>query len=834
MVPGAMHQSPSIKSYPSLPAVLAVLICACFAPAGVHAKVPDFTKGEKLDPNHQKKKMQDRTMGPTGLWGQVYSQEMKKGASRDARQWLVTKIEPGSPADGKIKIGDVVLGTSGKDFDADARKLLAAAIQKAEQTDGNLSLKIWREGKTFDQTLKLKVMGAFDESSPFNCAYTDAVIEQMITHALTMKLPPEQRVTGDQYPFMPSMSALGMLAAGDKRLLPKIQAFAHHLCLDEKTGEPIKFEVSSEGKRVWHTSYRLIFLAEYFLATRDDTVLPAIQTLGIGAAKGQSGVGSYGHRFSSRTEDGGYHGPLEGYGAINNASLSMLTGIVLASKCGIEDPEITAAIARGKRFFDFFVEYGGIPYGDHWAGTDYFENNGTSGISAIAYGLMGDDRGQRFYSSMAVAASPTGREEGHQGCYWSYLWSNLGAARAGEKGLNASFLETLFLHTLERGWDGQVIDQSDIGPTKYSQGRGDVTGERLLMMSLGRKNLHFTGKEMQVERPLDGQALDDALEAGRLIYNPELRKNLPEESIFRLLRHELPAARITAAKAMQEQKLDRVDRLIEMLNDPDRYARYGACNGLAYAGWNSEKAVDAILERIVKDDDILFRHFAVDALSSGKNQGFGLHGAAGKSVPVLLKLASGEVPNDPRGHLCWQIAEALFYHATSLFGGYSPKNAEEEKLLVKSVEQFLLNENGRARSAVPLKDLTKEQLDELWKGIFEATRNNAPSGIMFSKGVRMSGMAVMAQHRIKEGLDLMIELSETRIERTEENAWVPWFAETMFAVLPLYGQDALPVIEVIEKWPVLTGRGKKLGEQLPDLKKQIQNSPKYDLVSFKD
>jgi hypothetical protein len=105
---------------------------------------------------------------------------------------------------------------------------------------------------------------------------------------------------------------------------------------------------------------------------------------------------------------------------------------------------------------------------------------------------------------------------------------------------------------------------------------------------------------------------------------------------------------------------------------------------------------------------------------------------------------------------------------------------------------------------------------------------------MFSKRVRTQGMAVMAQYRIKEGLDLMLELSKTRIEKSEENAWLGWFAETMFDVLPLYGSDAMPVIEVVEQWYVLTGRGKHLAEKLPDLKKQIQNAPKYELISIKD
>jgi len=826
---------PVVKSQRVLFSLLLLSLGLYFAPTELTAQVPDFTKGEAQDPKHHKKKLRDKAMGPTGLWGQVYQLSMKGGATREARQFLVTKVEEGSPADGKIEVGDVVLGVSGQDFDDDARKQLAGAIQEAEATNGQLSLKVWREGYTKDLTLMLKVMGAFDPANPFNCAYTDGVIEQMVAHVTTVGLPSPEKppVYGSNYPFMPAMYGLGLLATGNEELMPKVRDLAHLLCLD-RSGKPIQdFEVSSQGKRVWHTSYKLIFLAEYYMATGDEHVLPVIEILAVGGASGQSGVGSYGHRFSSRKKDGSFHGPLEGYGAINNASLSMLTGLVLASKCGIDHPEVTGAIARGKRFYDFFVEHGALPYGDHWAQIDIFENNGTSGLSAIAYGLMGDDRGQHFFSSMAVGASPTGREDGHQGSYWSYIWSTLGAARSGQKGLSAAFHESRYLRTLERRWDGQVIDPANIGPTKYSS-RGDVTGERLLLMSLGRKNLYFTGKNMEVNRPLEGQALADTILAGQLIYNPEKRKALSEETIFRLLRHELPPVRITAAKAMREQELDRVDRLIGMINDPDRYARYGACNGLAHAGWNSKEAVNALLLRMVQDEDILFRYFAVNALSSGKGKAYGLYDAAAKAVPVLLKLASEPAPNDPRGHLTWQISEALFYWKSNLFKTYPPQIPVAERLLIESLQQFLLNENGRARSQVPLDTLTEEQLSHLWGGIIEAVRTNAPSGIMFSKGVRESGLAVLAKYRIKEGLDVTLELAEDWLNETGNSAtWVPWFAKPMIEVLPLYGQDAMRVVEVIEKWPVLNGRGKEIAKKLPELKEKIRNSPDYDLISVK-
>lgn len=59
----------------------------------------------------------------------------------------MTKVEAASPTEGKIQVGDVVLGTNGRNFDRDARKLLAAAIQTAEESNGKLSLKIWREGR---------------------------------------------------------------------------------------------------------------------------------------------------------------------------------------------------------------------------------------------------------------------------------------------------------------------------------------------------------------------------------------------------------------------------------------------------------------------------------------------------------------------------------------------------------------------------------------------------------------------------------------------------------------------------------------------------------------
>jgi len=784
-------------------------------------KNPDFTKGEKLEVTHRKMKVFDRMLGPTGLWCIMYSLSMNQGATRDTRQMLINKVEKGSPADGKIKIGDVIIGVEGKKFARDARKALADAIQKAEANSGELSLYVWRDGKTNSIKLQLEVFGRFDPDKPFDNPYNDALIEKLSKHV----------IKGVKAPF-PSLGALGMLSTGRDDLMPLIKAYAK-TAITSRTKGPLTFEVSSNGKRVWQNAYKLIFLSEYYMMTKDKSVLPALKLLAEGTSMAQSGVGSYGHRFSGRKPDGSYHGPLAGYGAINNAGISMLTGILLAERAGIKHPEITNAIRRGKRFFDFYVEHGCVSYGDHWAGYDSFDNNGTSGISAIMYGLLGDDRGQQYWGAMSVASAPTGREEGHQGCYWAILWNDLGAAWVGDEALKASFMETRYQRTLERSWKGEVIDQSNIGPTKYKS-RGDVTATRLLLYSIGSKRLHIQGKGMIVTKPLTGKALVDTLEGGRLIYNSDLRNSLREDRIFELLAHPLTPVRISMGKTLYHHKRNVVDKLINMLSDNRRYARYGAVNALSQAGYNSPEAVKALTKRIEQDEDIIFRYFAIEALVSGKNKDNGLHSAAISTVPLLLKLASSLVPNDPRQHLHFSISEALFYYKKGLYDEYIKNHKANEKHLVKAIRNILQNENGRARSHIPFDRLTEKQLDSLWKPILSATKENAPSGIMFSKGVRLAGVKVLGKHRIKEGLELYKELSSQFLSipyKVESARYVPWFGEPMLEALPNFGTHGEAILSIVEKWSVLEGRGKEFAKKIPEVRKKMNEKGTPSLKS---
>ena len=65
---------------------------------------PNFLKGDKIPAGYN----HDWNLGPTGARGWIYT---KGYETTEARQILVTKIDKASPADGVLKINDVILST---------------------------------------------------------------------------------------------------------------------------------------------------------------------------------------------------------------------------------------------------------------------------------------------------------------------------------------------------------------------------------------------------------------------------------------------------------------------------------------------------------------------------------------------------------------------------------------------------------------------------------------------------------------------------------------------------------------------------------------------------
>ena len=131
---------------------------------------PDLTAGGSVPEGWT----HDWNLGPTGARGWIYCD---KHVTTDARQILVTEVAAGSPAAGKLKVGDVITGLFGETIGDDARVRMGRAITLAETEGqgGRLPLTVWREGKTRNVTVELP--GSLTAGNVRVCGTADLVVQ---------------------------------------------------------------------------------------------------------------------------------------------------------------------------------------------------------------------------------------------------------------------------------------------------------------------------------------------------------------------------------------------------------------------------------------------------------------------------------------------------------------------------------------------------------------------------------------------------------------------------------------------------------------------------------
>ena len=132
------------------------------------------------------------------------------------------------------------------------------------------------------------------------------------------------------------------------------------------------------------------------------------------------------------------------------------------------------------------------------------------------------------------------------------------------------------------------------------------------------------------------------------------------------------------------------------------------------------------------------------------------------------------------------------YLSFSIFGTMLKSSLEgvDQGLLRKAILAGLQNQDGRARSAVGgvYGKLSYEEIKPLLPAIHEAIVQPAPSGIMFASGVRLSGVEVLAKHRVREGMSLCLEIME--IDKWGKKARV----DRCLKILGQYGGAAKPIL----------------------------------------
>lgn len=366
---------------------LGILAICWFPITKLHA-ADDYYTGEsvyELQPKPTAHKEMDH-IGPTGIIGFV-------------DLGVVVKIEgtrKGSPAEGKVEVGEVIVGVNGQALKGlNPFEVFGHAITKAEATDGKLVFDLESKSGKRQATIQIPVLGSYGPNWPVDCPKSAKIVKQAAAFY-------SKHVSESEDTTIPTaLPCLFLLSTGDDSHLPVVRK--HIQKFIDNPG--------NIGENTWNNGYNGILFGEYYLRTGDKDVLPLIQAICDDAKRRQN--------FNSAWKHWGddINPSYVAGGLMNPASTQVLTSLLLAKECGANVDEKT--LNNALRYFWRFVGHGGVPYGDHRAEGGVGSNGKDAMIAAamqIAMGASGDTsiyQSARDYQSMATLDSYPGMITGH-------------------------------------------------------------------------------------------------------------------------------------------------------------------------------------------------------------------------------------------------------------------------------------------------------------------------------------------------------------------------------------------------------------------------------------
>jgi HEAT repeat protein len=752
-------------------------------------------------------------LGPTGALGWMH---VEAGMTENSRQILITAVENSSPAAGKLEVGDVILGVFGKPFTEDARRVFGRAIGQAEgeAARGLLPLKVSRKGTVQEIVLKLQVMGNYSETSPYNCPKAKKILEQGLV--ILAKNPDKDNSL--------HTNELALLAAGRPEDLEILRKSAHEIAKKTPDLEALWKDSSRGDMATWSHGYNNLFLCEYYLATGDKTVLPAIQSYTTTIARGQGVFGTWGHGHVPPGPAGQLNGPVPPYGPVNATGLTCFISMVLAEKCGVKVPEIKPAIARANKFFGYYVGKGAIPYGEHSPGAVH-DDNGKNSMAAIAFALQGRGAETQFFAKM-VTASYESREWGHTGNGLSYQWGPVAANAGGPKAMVAFMKELRWYYDLARRWDGSFVNIATGGGVNSSyKGAISATGSYLLGYAVPLKKIYITGRDARRENWLTTADITAAIDAERWLGASAYDKRSTAQLMAGLSSWS-PLERDRSAEELGKRQDDILPQLLDLTKSKNPNARLGAVAAIGHLKKRAVPALDT-LAALLNDDDRWLRVQTSNALRN--------IGSDAKPITAqMLKAATVKDETDQMQFAAGALAYALFYPGGS-YGpvgllGKSIADVPKEQIY-PAIRAIAANPDSAARGCLrsTYSLMTLEDLQALAPTVLTSIQEMPPANGMFSKGVRLAGIQALARLRIEEGIPLTMMMLNLK-------DWgKAYIIQSSLDVLKQYGGAAKPILPELRKLVGELTKTPKEQEKLVEVIALIENDNNPPaLISLKD
>ena len=787
--------------------------------AQAYSPNPDLTANGaiaalKVDPNSSHLYSETYNLGATGLRGWIYLDPNNAGQqgvqTALSRQILITVAS--TPGSAVLAVDDVILGAMAASsgvvplFTSDCRKAFGAAIGDAEKTGaGTLRVKQWRAGVTTDVNIAMTIMGDYTATAPYSCPKSTLILANARDYLVNQLIANSNFLTNDYAGAIKGLALLAGVAPGDANyatVQTRLQSLAHALA-------PANLALT--GCDTWNWAYINVFLSEYYLRTvadgsADASVLHGITEYTVALAKGQSKYGTFGHGGAEQHADGSLHGSISWYGPVNAAGLPANLAIVMGKKVlvasgGVVDPEIDPAIERGANFFGSYVNKGPIPYGEHEPYIDGTQSghasNGKDSMCAVLFGLQPSRTVEAEYFTRMTVAGCNGREYGHTGQGFSYLWGAMGANMGGPTAV-AKYLEKVRWHLdLERRTDGSFVydggEQYGGGKTSdgtYLGANGyygvNPTATYILSFAVPLQRLYITGRNAIPANTLSAAKVTNAIAAATFKQDATA---LTVAQLMTTLSEYDPVVRNDAAIELAARTLTtaEVNTLIALIANgtmsPDANVRQGASQTLGIRKPTS--ALTALGQRL-SDSDVWVRGQAAKALKS--------YGTAANPqlTPMLTAFAANAtdpnviVWNDPIQISNGYLADALFQTLPTY------TIAAAKSLLYPAVQAGLKQPDGMARSYLGsfIKNrLTLADVQAVAPSIVDAIAERSPADRMFSDGIRDDGLSTLGKYMIEEGIPLCLMVKE---QAWHSDDWVPF--DLLQNTYRGAAKDALPTL----------------------------------------
>jgi len=699
------------------------------------SKLPDLTKG---DPAGEPGKYGQHIwpLGPTGMFG-----HMVGGPNGD--QIEVSTIATGSPADGVLQWGDVIIGVAGKKFVAGKNMgmTLGKAIIEAEReaNKGQLKLLVWRDknflarnGKkdiaaadvddlinkaqgddtlydwvpddkraeavrsanfdefpinasTMEVTLQLEVFPDYSESSPYDCPKAARILEN------AWKVLEGQFEAGKIGASRSgAIAALALVASGKPEHRELVREWVRSP--KAKNWHPSMVGTLDINKPGGYQSWRMSFdgldAAIYYDATGDDFVLPAIREYAVHTARGQARGGSWGHTFAWPAFNGGeLHGMNPGYGALNAAGNRCFMLIALAKKHGIEHPEIDLALERSAKYFGSYYEKGAIPYG-HFGAAASDDSNGKNVGVAFAFKLLGDKEKARWFAQMSSHASFT-RRGGH-GSGWLWHYTPWAATMMGPDITIAAHRNMRWRYTLCRMFDGSFTCHANYGKENLR----NPTATYAMHYSSPMKQTLFSGKDADESWHWKKDEFADLLTIAQGQFNDPtlLEKAGPRveerdtDEVFHFLGVFKPKTRHIYARELAKRYRggDKtiLPKLGELLKSDNPRLRDAACHALEHCGPDATMQYLAGVAKLLNDKNEFVRMRAASAMAKATDT------PEAKTAILRSNLDNEDTETMSPNSLPSVTQAVLFGEGTSLASNPFDAGIDEE-LVRSALEKFL-------------------------------------------------------------------------------------------------------------------------------------------------